>query len=78
MIELLQLGKKHGYDRLSVAFRIALEKGCSDSAAIKHLLLNENTPAPEALPLDELGNLKQYEMSQPDVGGYDLLMEGIH
>lgn len=78
MIELLQLGKKYGYDRLSAAFRIALEKGCSDSAAIKHLLLNENTPAPKALPLNELGNLKQYEMSQPDVGGYDLLMEGIH
>lgn len=78
MIELLQLGKQHGYDRLSVAFRIALEKGCSDSAAIKHLLLNENTPGPQALPIDELGSLKQYEMSQPDVGGYDLLMGGVH
>jgi len=78
MIELLQLGRKHGYDRLSGACRVALEKGCSDSAAIKHLMLNENAPAPQALPLEELGILKKYEMSQPDVGGYDLLMEGIH
>jgi transposase len=42
MIGLLQLGKTDGYDRLRVAIETALALGCSDSAAVQHLLTTSN------------------------------------
>lgn len=78
MIELLQLAKKHGYNRLTEAIKVAIDEGCSDSAAIKHLMLSENKKEPEVLALDDLINLQQYERSTPSIIEYDLLMRGVH
>ncbi len=38
MIELLQLGRRHGQDHLRAAVETALALGCRDAAAIRHLL----------------------------------------
>lgn len=78
MIELLQLGKKHGYDKLSKAVNQSLRYGCSDTAAVKHLLLNENKPVPQPMPLNEIGMLTRYEMEQPGISEYDQLMMEVH
>ena len=77
MVDLLQMGRAHGYARLQEAVEKALALGCSDESAIRHLLLH---PAQETktatLPLEALGELSRYERPLPEMGGYDLLLEG--
>src|SRR3954469_1507925 len=48
MIELLQLGRRHGPDRLRTAVETALALGCRDAAAVRHLLATPTLahPAP--------------------------------
>ncbi len=74
MIELLQLGREYGYEQLSAAINQARALGCSDSAAIRHLI---NAPALAHLPLQEitLGALVQYQRPLPQIGNYDQLLE---
>ena len=43
MIELLALGKRHGWDRLKQAVEEALALGCTDAAAVRHLLTANGT-----------------------------------
>jgi hypothetical protein len=38
MIELLQLGGRHGHARLRKAIDSALQLGCTDAAAVRHLM----------------------------------------
>ena len=38
MVELIQLGRKHGYDKLRETVAHALELGCTDLEALRHLL----------------------------------------
>ena len=37
MIELVRLGRQHGYAKLDEALKQALTLGCSDTAAVEHL-----------------------------------------
>lgn len=78
MIDLLKLGKKHGYDKLTMAVNKALNHGCWDSAAIKHILLCENKVVAQALPLKELGALTCFERPQPSLNEYDDLLTGVN
>jgi len=75
MIEVLQLGKHHGQDRLRVAIDSSLAVGCQDRAAIQHLLeapgLARTTPT--ALTLDAL---LPFERPLPSVTLYDQLLVG--
>ena len=75
MIEVLQLGKKHGQDRLRAAIEAALAVGCQDRAAIQHLLeapgLARATPI--ALTIDAL---LPFERPPPTVTLYDQLLVG--
>ncbi len=59
MIELLQQGSKHGWEKLKLAVQEALDIGCTDAAAVRHLLVfGELTHAPvERLALGESGSL---------------------
>lgn len=77
MVDLLQLGRSHGYAPLRQAVEKALSLGCSDASAIRYLLLHPtpDTPA-QSLPLEALGALGRYERPLPEMGGYDLLLEG--
>jgi transposase len=74
MIELLQLGREHGFGRLRVAIEAALELGCSDAAAVRHLLVAETLVHERPAPLVELGVLSQYERPLPEVHAYDHLL----
>lgn len=76
MIELLQQGSKCGWERLRQAVQETLEIGCSDAAAVRHLLsFGELAHAPvEHLDLD---TLKRYERPLPGMKDYDLLLEEV-
>jgi hypothetical protein len=75
MIELLGLGKKHGYDRLQAAVRMALATGCGDVAAVRYLL-TAGSGAPPPLESSTLGGLARYERPLPEVQNYDQLLSG--
>lgn len=73
MIELLGLGKRHGWDRLQRAVEESLALGCTDAAAVRHLVTaDELTRAPsEPFPL---GALECYDRPLPQMQEYDLLL----
>lgn len=73
MIELLQQGSRHGWERLKQAVQQALDIGCTDAAAVRHLLVFgqlAHTPV-ERLAL---GRLERYERPLPVMSDYDLLL----
>jgi len=74
MIELLQLGREHGFARLRMAIEAALELGCTDAAAVRHLLAAETLVHERTAPLVNLGTLSRYERPLPEVHAYDHLL----
>jgi transposase len=73
MIELLQLGRTYGQERLRAAVERSLALGCTDSAAVRYLLSSPQLERtrPEPLPV---GNLAAFERPLPEVGDYDRLL----
>ncbi|HLE82634.1 MAG TPA: IS21 family transposase, partial [Dehalococcoidia bacterium] len=75
MIELLQLGRTYGQEKLRVAVEEALALGCGDGAAVRYLLtahqLERTTPAPLSV-----GALAAFERPLPVVADYDRLLAG--
>jgi transposase len=74
MIELLQLGRQHGPDRLRAAIEQALALGCPDAAAVRHLVLAPSLARPTAPALADLGALARFERPLPTVTAYDQLL----
>jgi transposase len=74
MIEVLLLGREHGYDRLRRAIEQALEVGGSDVALIRYLLKVERLGKGVAGAPLEVGWLDRYERPQPDLRDYDHLL----
>ena len=77
MVELLLLGREHGYRKLDAAIGWALELGCPDPAAVRHLLTTEAAPAAArrpALAVADLGGLSRYERPRPVIDDYDQLL----
>lgn len=74
MIELLQLGLKHGWPQLRAAIEKALELGCSDPAAVRHLMMVEGLTHQPAETL-AIGVLACYERPLPELTSYDQLLE---
>jgi len=74
LIELLQLDRAHGQQRLQLAVRQALELGCTDPAAVRHLMKSAELGHAQARALTDLGGLDRYERPLPDLGGYDALL----
>jgi transposase len=74
MIELIILGRKHGYGELEQAVAQALELGCSDVGAVRLLLHAESCEARRAPEPVEIGALSCYDRPQPQVGEYDQLL----
>src|ERR1039458_2918946 len=60
MIELLTLGKRYGWDRLQQAVEKALGLGCTDAAAVRHLLTATELSRPRN-ELLELNGLERYQ-----------------
>ena len=73
MIELLALGKQHGYDRLCGAVESALSMGCGDVAAVRYLLATEAQERPPQ-EVVEVGLLGRYERPLPVMSEYDRLL----
>lgn len=69
MIELLELGADHGWDRLRIAVEQSLSMGCHDGAAIRHLLTAEQFNRPVIAAI-EIGDLARYERSLPVMTSY--------
>lgn len=76
MIGLLQLGKQYGRDRLRAAIETAAATGCSDTAAVEHLLHAGTLRRVVCEPMD-IGALERYQRPLPMMNEYDqLLMAG--
>jgi transposase len=76
MIELLQLGREHGYDRLTGALEQASALGATDAAAVRYLLTAAEWPQ-EAAPVlepEEVRRAEYYARPQPLLGAYDQLL----
>jgi transposase len=73
MIDVLKLGRQHGYGRLREVVELALLSGSHDVCAIRYLLSATPRSAPE-LPVMELGLLGRYERPLPVMNDYDQLL----
>jgi hypothetical protein len=73
MIELIQLGRQHGYAKLDEALTQALALGCSDTAAVEHLMKREQLDR-AVVPRLELVALMAYERPLPSIENYDHLL----
>jgi len=73
MIELLTLGKQQGWERLQQAVAQALAMGCTDAAAVRHLVTFADLKHDRAAIAD-LGRLVRYERPLPAISEYDLLL----
>jgi len=73
MIELLKLGRQHGYKRLEETVTMALERGCWDGAAVRYLMSDEKLEHSRPGPID-VGALARYERGLPVITGYDELL----
>lgn len=76
MIELLQLGKQHGYEKLTGALEETIELGVSDAAVARYLLTSKELPSQATPILDwEKGeSLDCYTRPLPSLSGYDQLL----
>lgn len=73
MIELLGLGKIHGYDRLRQAVESTLEMGSCDVATVRYLLTADQLNRAPAEAID-VGLLCRYERPMPEMTAYDQLL----
>jgi hypothetical protein len=73
MIELLTLGKRYGWDRLQRVVEQSLALGCTDAAAVRHLLRATELNRPRT-ELVELNGLERYERPLPQMNEYDQLL----
>ncbi|MHB8527878.1 MAG: IS21 family transposase [Candidatus Acidiferrales bacterium] len=76
MIELLRLGPRHGWEALKKTVEQALTLGCTDAAAVRHLLAaGELKHREQSMP--ELGSLERYERPVPVLSDYDGLLGAV-
>ena len=73
MVELLQLGKAHGYEKLRQAVESALAMGSCDVATVHYLMTAEQLDRARPEPLD-VGALSCYERPLPVMTDYDQLL----
>lgn len=73
MVEVIGLGRHHGYERLEQVMEKALALGCSDSEAIRYLLLESGLArkTPEAV---DTSALAAYDRPLPELTAYDSLL----
>ena len=60
MVALIRMGREFGYAKLEAAVEQALELGCTDVAAIRHLLMTDQLQHAVAEAI-EIGALAAYE-----------------
>jgi hypothetical protein len=75
MIELLQLGKAHGYERLRRAVESALEMGSYNVSTVQYLMTAKQLDRGLIESID-VGALSCYERPMPVMTDYDQLLAG--
>ena len=73
MIQVISLVKQHGHERLRVVVEDALTLGCSDAAAIRHLVVAADL-AHARNAIIEVGELSRFERPLPVMTDYDQLL----
>jgi hypothetical protein len=73
MIDVLLLGRQHGYPRLQAAVEKALDMNCFDVEAVR-LLLDAERNRKEPREAIEVGALRVYDRPQPTTRNYDQLL----
>ena len=74
MIDILLLGRDHGYESVRRAVEQALEVGGSDVALIRYLLELEQMERRVPTAALDVGWLSRYERPQPTLQDYDQLL----
>ena len=76
MIDVIKLGREHGYERLQETITKALTLGCSDVEALRHLLLSDGLGrrSPELI---DASAFAQYDRPMPPLTNYDTLLSGM-
>jgi hypothetical protein len=72
MVELVRIGRESGYAKLTTAIEQALDLGCADVAAVRHLLMSDQLRHTVGEALD-IGSLSAYERPLPTMIEYDQL-----
>lgn len=75
MIDVLLLGRQHGYPRLKEALEKALDLSCFDAEAVRLLLNTDPAGKRAAGEAVEIGALRAYDRPQPTTREYDQLLE---
>ena len=75
MIELLLLGRQHGYALLKEALEKALDLSCFDVEAVRLLRIGARSGKREPGEAVEIAALRAYDRPQPTTGNYDQLLE---
>jgi hypothetical protein len=73
MIDLLKLSQKYGHQKLRDAIESALASGCSDAAAVRHLLDGDELRHAPCEAID-VGYLERYARPLPAMREYDQLL----
>jgi transposase len=74
MIGVLQLARTYGAAALQRTVPVALTLGCSDQAAVQHLLLTATLARPPIDPMPIGAALAHYDRPLPSVAAYDTLL----
>jgi hypothetical protein len=74
MIDVLLLGRQHGYPRLKEALEKALDLSCFDVAAVRLLLTSDAAGKRGVGEAVEIGALRAYDRPQPTTRNYDQLL----
>jgi hypothetical protein len=74
MIEVLLLGRQHGYEPIRRAIEQALSLGGSDVAVVRYLLEREQMEQRAPAAALEVGWLERYERPLPNLQDYDRLL----
>ena len=73
MVALICMGREFGYAKLETAVAQAMELGCTDVAAIRHLLMSAELQHAAATTID-IGALAAYERPLPTMAEYNQLL----
>ena len=74
MVDLLLLGRTHGFDRLRQAIEKTVAIGCMDVSAVVLLLNSGDGELRTTAEPVEIGGLRRYDRPQPTLADYDQLL----
>ena len=77
MVTLLQMGRQFSYAKLEEVLAQALDLGCTDVAAVRHLFMADQLRHAVA-EVVEIGALAAYERPLPTMMQYDQLLSAVN